>query len=109
MNYTDIAIEALKKIRAQRTEVDRLWQDEEIVRQFNKNGYVLLWSDVLKDYVAYYSTDEDLKKVPPCFIPYSYEELVQINNNELSEHSLRMIHTVKKMTRFDVTDIRGET
>jgi len=112
MNITERAIQTLKEIRAnkseQQQELDQLWHDTEVVRQFNENGYVLMWATVLDDYVAYYHDDDDLAKVPSGFVPYSYEELVKINEGDLPEKTLKYIHKVKKITRMNITSIEDD-
>ncbi|MFC1944490.1 hypothetical protein ACFLX5_03225 [Chloroflexota bacterium] len=51
---------------------------DEIVTRVEEKGYVLLWSTVLQDLVAFYKTDADLGRIPPGFVPYSDQELWEL-------------------------------
>jgi hypothetical protein len=82
----------------------------EIRFQGVQHGYVLLWSSVLEDLVAFYGTDADLEKIPPGFVPYSLDELDKLfadENNEWSPDSLRLLHHAKKQGAV-VTEVRRE-
>ena len=111
MNISELAQQVLQKIRANRTEgqieLDRLWQDKEIVRQFNEHGYVLLWSIVVNDFVAFYDDGVEgiLEKIPTHYVPYSNSEIKIMAEGDLSEESLRRIHMYKKVVSFEVTSI----
>jgi hypothetical protein len=62
-------------------------------------GYVLLWSEVLEDMVAFYKTEADREKIPPGFVPYSDQELRELfgeGKATLSARTLRLIHEAKK-------------
>ena len=75
------------------------WELAEIVRRVNHEGYVLLWSTVLEDLIAFYKTEVDRKKIPPGFVPYSEEELWELFTEEkppVSQHTLRLVHESKK-------------
>ena len=89
-----------------RWEVKDIPLDPNVQLQFDKNGYVLLWASVLQDYVAYYNTEDDLKKVPEGFIPYHYDELVQISNNNLTDQELQTIHMAKRVASGRITSIK---
>jgi hypothetical protein len=72
----------------------------EIKRRVQQQGYVLLWSIVLQDLVAIYRMEEDRKRVPPGFVPYSEKELQTLfgaTDDTVSSNSLRLIHQVKKL------------
>lgn len=47
----------------------------EIEWDVRSSGYVLLWSDVVEDFIAFYSDRRHLREIPPDFVPYSIEEL----------------------------------
>ena len=47
----------------------------EIERRVREDGFVLLWSTVLHDSVAFYLTEADRVKIPPGFVQYSDSEL----------------------------------
>lgn len=71
----------------------------EIVRRVHEDGYVLLWSTVLKDLVAFYKTESDLKKIPPLYIPYSEQELRALFGDAKtapSPNGFYLIHEAKK-------------
>ncbi|MFC1944984.1 hypothetical protein ACFLX5_05880 [Chloroflexota bacterium] len=71
----------------------------EIVARVRGEGYVLLWSTVLEDSVAFYKTEADRQKIPPGFVPYSDQELWGLFGEGKAAHSpdkLRLIHEAKK-------------
>jgi hypothetical protein len=75
-----------------------------------QDGYVLLWSAVLNDLVAFYGTEADREKIPPGFVPYSLAELDKLfadESNEWSPESLRLLHHAKKQGAV-VTGVRRE-
>lgn len=68
--------------------------------QVNTKGYVLLWSNVLDDSIAFYRTEEDRKMIPPGFVPYSKEELGVLfaeGDKAPSLNGLRLIHEAKRL------------
>jgi hypothetical protein len=70
----------------------------EIVSRVWKRGYVLLWSSVLQDTVAFTRTWEDSKHVPLAFTVYTLDELVSLfNGDPVDEGSLRSIHSAKQL------------
>lgn len=76
--------------------------DEELretVRRVQEEGYVLLRSTVLNDFVAFYKTEADRKKIPPDFVPYSERELWELfgeGKTAPSPGTLKLIHEAKK-------------
>ena len=71
----------------------------EIVQRVNHEGYVLLWSTVLADFVAFYKTEADRKKIPPGFVPYSEQELEELfgeGKDAPSPNALRLTHESQK-------------
>ena len=76
--------------------------DQELTEIENRvltKGYVLLWSNALNDFVAFYKTEADRGKVPPGFVPYSDKELFELfgKNSSPGKHTLRLIHEAKKL------------
>ncbi|NOQ43424.1 MAG: hypothetical protein GQ560_03065 [Dehalococcoidia bacterium] len=71
----------------------------EIAARVERDGYVLLWSKTLNDFVAFYKTEADREKIPPDFVPYSDKELWELFGKNLSpaKHTLRLIHEAKKL------------
>jgi hypothetical protein len=72
---------------------------EEIAERVRSEGYVLLWSTILQDLVAFYRDDEAKSKIPSGFVPYSDAELKELfgdNKPLLYEPTLRLIHEAKK-------------
>ena len=70
---------------------------EEIAARVEFDGYVLLWSTVLCDLIAFYRNNESKHSIPPGFIPYSVAELRELfDKGECSENRLRLIHEAKK-------------
>ena len=69
----------------------------EIVGRVWDQGYVLLWSNVLSDFVAFVRTDEDAKAVPRYFTVYNLAELLEVFGDEApSPSALKLIHNAKK-------------
>ena len=71
----------------------------DIVRCVREDGYVLVWSEVLNDLVAFYMGDADRKNIPPGFVPYSEQELVHLFGEDETgptPDDLRLIHEAKK-------------
>ena len=65
-----------------------------------EQGMVLLWSTELGDFIAFYTSEADLEKVPPGFVPYSSHELWELFGNSkstLSKNGLLLIHQAKKL------------
>lgn len=78
----------------------------DIVRLVRECGYVLLWSNVLEDTVAFVASDIDVKTLPLGFTPYTLDELsLLFADGSLSEDSLRLIHQAKKHGGT-ITDVR---
>ena len=69
---------------------------EEIVERVHDEGYVLLWSTVLCDLVAFYRDEEDRARIPPGFVPYSRSELKELFDTDPDLDHLRLIHEAKK-------------
>ena len=71
----------------------------EIEARVERDGYVLLWSNTLNDFVAFYKTEADREKIPPGFVPYSDKELFELfgKNSSPRKHTLRLIHEAKKL------------
>ena len=44
----------------------------ELQADVETKGYVLLWSNVLNDSVAFYRAEEDLHKIPAGFVPLQF-------------------------------------
>ncbi|HZA23675.1 MAG TPA: hypothetical protein VFA32_13930, partial [Dehalococcoidia bacterium] len=82
----------------------------EMVRNVNQQGYVLLWSAVLGDLIAFYKTGTDRREMPPGFVPYSDRELQVLFREEglLSAESLRLIHEAKKCGGRITDEVRGD-
>ena len=71
----------------------------EIENRVSTKGYVLLWSNTLNDFVAFYKAEADREKIPPGFVPYSDKELYELfgKNSSPRKHTLRLIHEAKKL------------
>ena len=70
---------------------------DDIVRHVREDGYVLLWSNVLEDSVAFIHDDFDPVRLPHGFVPYTLSELLKLfADGSLSADSLRLIHVAKK-------------
>ena len=80
----------------------------EIVRRVTLEGYVLLWSKVLEDFIAFHRDDIDPSTIPHGFVPYSENELSVLfekGSPDESDNTLRSIHSAKKSGAV-VTDRR---
>ena len=78
---------------------------DDIVRHVREDGYVLLWSNVLEDSVAFIEDDFDPARLPHGFVPYTLGELSKLfTDTSLSADSLRLIH-VAKQHGGKVTDV----
>ena len=91
----------MNEIRLYKSDLlDVLPNDEElddIVRHVRDYGYVLLWSNVLEDSVAFIRDDFDPARLPNGFVPYTLSELSKLfSDDSLSADSLRLIHVAKK-------------
>lgn len=69
---------------------------EEIHDIVFRDGFVLLWSPVLKDLIAFVNTDADRVRVPKAYTAYGVGELEVLFSSEVTESRLRLIHEVKK-------------
>lgn len=69
----------------------------EITARVYQTGYVLLWSNTLDDLIAFYKSDSDKAKIPPGFVAYSLQELVELfgGKKPLPMGKLRLIHAAK--------------
>ena len=71
---------------------------DELARMVEEEGYVLLWSNVLQDLLAFHGDDVDPATIPEGFVPYSEHELLQLypeREGPASENALRLIHKAK--------------
>ena len=72
---------------------------EAIERSVFERGYVLFWSSILEDCIAFYHLERDLRHIPQGFVPHSVQELWYLFGEKetfLSRKVLRRIHEAKK-------------
>ena len=84
---------------------------KEIVRRVEGEGYVLLWSTVLEDFIAFYRSPADRTRIPAGFVPYSDTELYELFNERSADWSveaLRRIHMAKKVAGFKVMEVHDD-
>ena len=89
---------------------DRKAELDEIERVVAQDGYVLLWSAVLEDLIAFYKSQGDRLRIPPGFVAYSTEELWRLFGDEdydISREALLRIHEAKK-TGAEIIDVRED-
>ena len=69
----------------------------EVAARVYQTGYVLLWSNTLDDLIAFHKSDSDKAKIPPGFVAYSLQELVELfgGKKPLPIDKLRLIHAAK--------------
>ncbi len=82
----------------------------ELERRVEEEGYVLLWSNVLQDLVAFHRDDVDPVTIPAAFVPYSDNELRHLFGEDGAQPSpdgLRLIHAAKR-TGAVITDSRSD-
>ena len=98
----------IKRYKSDLMNLLRVQRDQEmkdIVSLVKKQGYVLLWSNVLEDSVAFIHDDFDPVRLPHGFVPYTLSELSKLfADDSLSADSLRLIH-VAKQHGGKVTDV----
>ena len=78
----------------------------ELVRRVEEEAYVLLWSNLLDDLVAFHRDDVDPATIPAGFVPYSDDEVRHFSRGDgvsLSADALRLIHAAKR-TGAVITD-----
>ena len=71
----------------------------ELEKQVDTKGYVLLWSNLLEDFIAFYRSEADFQLIPDWFVPYSQRELWELfgeGDSGPSPNGLRLIHEAKK-------------
>ena len=71
----------------------------EICSRVEREGYVLLWSTVLEDFIAFYRGEDKRREIPPGFVHYSEDELWELFKDDAkgtSLASLRLVHEAKK-------------
>lgn len=70
----------------------------EIVDSVNAQGYVLLWSTVLRDLVAFALDETARAKIPPGFVAYTLAELEELfGDGKVAPSTLRLIHQAKRL------------
>ena len=71
----------------------------ELERRVNEGGYVLCWSEVLEDFIAFHREDVNPANISPGFVAYSLTELTHLfreDGEPLSVNALRLVHQAKK-------------
>ena len=71
----------------------------ELEHQVASKGYVLLWSNLLEDFIAFYRSEADIQPIPDWFVPYRQRELWELFGEEdsgPSPNGLRLINETKK-------------
>ena len=84
---------------------------QEIARRVEKEGYVLLRSTLLDDFVAFYKTEADRGRIPAGFVPYSDSELQTLfreDDPEWSAERLWRTHMAKKIAGFKGTEVHDD-
>lgn len=83
---------------------------DEIAAGVNRDRYVLLWSTVLEDLIAFYKDEVDRVNIPPGFVPYSLRELKELFSevSKVGPDELRIIHEAKRQGGV-VRDRRNST
>ena len=73
--------------------------EENLLFHLEENGYVLLWSELFQEYVAFYMKSEVLNDIPDKFVTYADQELKDLfgEGKSLSLERLKFIHNIKKV------------
>jgi hypothetical protein len=70
---------------------------QEIENLLSVNGFVLLWSELLEDYVAFFDETRELEgMIPDKFTKYGMKELEQLDLVEMSVVERRLLNTAKR-------------
>ena len=79
--------------------VDELELEENLLFHLEEKGYVLLWSELFQDFVAFYMKSEVLNNIPDKYVTYSDQELKDLfsEGKSLSQKRLKFIHNIKKV------------
>ena len=74
-----------------REELDIDWLEGEFQKRMDEKGYVLLWSELFQDYVAFYMRDDVLEHIPDKYVTYSDQELKDLfsEGKRLSQKMLK--------------------
>ena len=82
-----------------REELDIDWLEVEFQKRMDEKGYVLLWSELFQDFVAFYMKSEVLNNIPDKYVTYSDQELKDLfsEGKSLSQKKLKFIHNIKKV------------
>lgn len=67
---------------------------DEIAQRVATEGYILLWSQELKDLVAFYRDGQAKSRIPPGFVSYSVAELMELRYTSLD--TFKVIHEAKR-------------
>ena len=71
---------------------------DEIRLEVYTKGSVLLWSEVLNDFIGVYATEYERDRIPPGFVQYSSDELWHIfgeGKPDVAENTIRLLHRAK--------------
>lgn len=61
------------------------------------HGFVLLWSELLEDYIAFFDDDREIEGlIPDRYVRYSRRELEEMASEEMSDSERRLVHVAKK-------------
>lgn len=82
----------------------------EIEDRVYADGFVLLWSIVLQEMVAFYRDEDDKVRITPGVVAYSVEELGRLfaDGTEVAASTLRLIHEAKRLGGGAVISSEGE-
>ena len=65
--------------------------------QFQCNGYVLCYADLLDDYVVFHGDDVDVSRLPSKYIRYSESELMLLFGADKPDISIALVHQAEKL------------
>ena len=76
--------------------------------EVDHKGYVLIWSTVLKDLIAFCRTTKDAERVPRGIVVYTAHELAllfPVETGGPGDAGLRLIHHAKKLGGGHVMEV----
>jgi hypothetical protein len=93
-----LALTGLPTLFPKLVDEDPLAEAEKAAKIVARDGYVLLWAETVRDFIAFVQDEGMAVRVPPGFVIYTDAELNELfgKGKVYSPATLRLIHEVKK-------------